>query len=713
MKLNEKVTIRRPGIILFTLTITVLFFIFSPLKLQTIGQETKSEKEMAKLHKKWIGIKSWQADYKETYRSSKEWELHPGIKITTEIETTANGHYVLDEKQGGAGNFTEWYGYGNGTFQSTTTVTLKAAVEGKQISVIEITESEGSGNIGNRSEEKYGASLDIDVLTGTYGVGFDLPEGKTTTLTRKVKGLPTNYEEISKLPPGLREIFLPMARKAEDWANFSGDINNTSPMVGGMAGIPMFGDMDEPKEYPLPDSGLALKGSYHGKYISKTWSLTPSGKGKALILTKCDKSWLPEDKNSVKIAVKGDGLYGEKVKFRFTLFEITSEPGTCMNSKDEDKEPDLDFYHPDNSETKFSTIERTKDGFIAETAKEVKNTTITVASRDFGAWGKLKAEAGYPGMWLPILTENGKTYITIPLDESGGKENQIADKFEKDNNLDAGVDPLLDEEDPGKRGDGLSAYEEYRGFFIGRGNPHHRTNPKEPDLFVFTESNSLKQHLRAIRNNFPAGIQVHLINHLQYKNIMEINPNNNLHNLVVQHGLRMLEKALEEGVLGETLGECDSPESCLYISVDIERHNLFPNFKIRYLYNTIVHEIMHGISLDHHGRDHMFISQAADFYVHQSVGAYTHYFALYDGASSGDVRCVMSYGQSEYYQNAQGQIAVNAQGRPIPFIDTISKIRYNHLCTGKNGTGAGENLQLGPAAKGECITQVQISDRIK
>ncbi|MCK4943139.1 MAG: hypothetical protein KAS65_06155, partial [Candidatus Aminicenantes bacterium] len=195
MKFNRKETLRRPASILFMQTITVLFLIFIPLLLLTSAQEYKSKKEMARLQKKWLGIQSWTADYNETYRSFKEWELRPGIKITTEVKTIANGHYVLDEKQGGA----EWYGYGNGRYSSTTTVTLKATVEGKQISVIEITRSEGSGTIGNRSEEKYGASLDIDVLTGGYGAGFDLPEGKTTTLTRKVNGLPTNYEDIAKL----------------------------------------------------------------------------------------------------------------------------------------------------------------------------------------------------------------------------------------------------------------------------------------------------------------------------------------------------------------------------------------------------------------------------------------------------------------------------------------------------------------------------------
>ncbi|MCJ7821328.1 MAG: hypothetical protein MUP53_09000, partial [Bacteroidales bacterium] len=658
---------------------------------------------MFQLQKKWFGIKSWQANYSESFTSRKEWEIRPGITIVTEVYTIGGGHYVLNEKQGGAGNITEWYGYGSGHYSSTTTVTLKAMYDGTQISVTEITRSIGSGKIGNRSDEMYGASLEIDALTGAYGTGFEFPDVEKTTLTRRVDGLPTSYEEVSKLPQGLREIFLPLAMKAEDWATFDGDINDTSPLVGGLAGMPLFGDMDEPKEYELPKSGLSLKGKYTGKYMSKTWSLRPGGKGKELILAKCDPDWLPEDKNSVKIAVKGDGWYGEEVKVRFTLFEVTTEPGTCMNSKDENKEPDLDFFHPDNSETKFSIIERTEDGFVAETSKPVKNISINVASRDFGAWGKLKAEAGFEGLWQPVLTEDGKDHIVIPVDEAGGKENQIADKFEKDSGLDAGVNPKLDEEGPEKRGDGLSAYEEYRGFLIGRGDQHHRTSPKEPDLFLNTDSQRLKSHIMRIQDNFPAGIQVHLINDNQYKNRLEINPNKNLHNLVVQHGLLLKEMDLGEGVLGETLGECDSPKSCTYAAIDIDRHYLSPIFKIRHLYNTIVHEIMHGISLDHHGRDHMYISQEAVYYADQRIRDYIYPIALYDGASSGDVSCVMSYGQSIYYQDAPGQIAVDDQHRPIPFIDTMDKIKYSYLCTRKTGTGAGENLQLGPAEKGECI----------
>lgn len=708
---SRKTGLINSAIILFVLAVTIILLIAPPFKSQIFAQEYNSDKEMARLQKKWFGVKSWQGDYKETYRSSKEWEISPGIKIFTVVETKAQGHYVLDEKQGGVGNITEWYGYGNGNYNSTTTVTLKATVEGKEISVVEIIRSEGSGTIGNRAEEMYGASLDIDALTGTYGVGFELSEGQSTTLTRKVKGLPTSSKEIAKLPPGLRDIFLPLALKAEDWSFYNGDISNTSPMIGGMGGIPLFGDMDEPKEYQLPESGLTLQGSYHGKYISKTWSLMPSGKGKTLILTKCDSSWLPEDNNSVKITVKGDGLYGEAVKIRFTLFEITKEPGTCLNSKDENKNPDLDFFHPDNSESKFSTIHSTKEGFVAETAKAVKNMTITVASRDFGAWGKLKAEAGFEGLWQPILTEEGKSYITIPLDESGGRENQIADKFETDKKLDAGVDPRLDKECIENRGDGLSAYEEYRGFLIGRGNRHHRTNPKEPDLFICPETQRLRQLLREIHYNFPAGIKVHLIQHDQYKNSLEINPNNNLYNVVLQHGLWLVELDLPGGVWGETVGECDSPKSCEYASIDIEQHRNYHPYKKKYLYNTIVHEIMHGISLEHHGGDHMYISQEADFYVEEPHGAYRHPMALYNGASSGDIRCVMSYPTSMYYQDAPEHIAVDDQGRPRVFIDTIDKVRYNFLCSQKNGTGAGENLQLGPAEKGECVKSIQISDK--
>ena len=703
---------KKPVVIFFLLAGTILLLTSALLKIHLNAQEYKSDKEMAKLQKKWFGVKSWQADYNETFRSSKEWEPRPGIKITTEIVTNANGHYVLDEKQGGIVNITEWYGYGNGTFSSTTTVTLKAAIEGYQISVIEIIQSEGSGTIGNRADERYGASLDIDALTGVYGAGFDLPEGTTTTLTRKVEGLPTNFEEISKLPPGLRNIFLPMAMNAKDWATFDGDINDTSPMVGGMAGMPLFGDMDEPKEYQLPESGLTLQDSYNGKYLSRNWVIRPSGTGEVLILAKCDQNWLPEGSNSVKIGVKGKGWYGEEVKVRFTLYEITREPGTCLNSKDEGTELDLDFYHPDNSEAKFSTIESIKDGFIAKTAKPVMNTTITVAARDFGAWGKLKAEAGFEGLWQPILTEDGKPYITIPLDESGGKENQIADKFETDNNLAVGVDPLLDKECIANRGDGLSAYEEYRGFLIGRGNRHHRTDPIKPDLFIFPQTQRLRNHLRQIQNSLPADIKAHLIEKDQYKYHMVVNGNSNLHNIVSQHGIWVVERNIERGgVLGKLDGEFGSPKDCMFVAIDIAEHNKIDLGKKQYILNTIVHEIFHALNVRHHGYTHRKVNYLGEPYRAERDGEYSFSAALYHGVCSGDVSCVMSYSTSSFYEEAPGRIAMDIDGSPKWYEDTLDKKNYRHLCSQQTGTGAGENFQLGSAAVGECINAIQISDR--
>lgn len=693
--------------------ILVLLIIISlSLLVQMSPQENKSDKEMAQLQRKWLGIESWQANYSETFTSKKTWEIRPGITIVTEVHNIGGGHYVLNEKQGGVGNYTEWYGYGSGHYSSTTTVTLKAMVDGTQITVTEITRSIGSGKIGNRSDEKYGASLDIDALTGTYGAGFDFPNTEKTTLTRRVDGIPTSYEGVSKLPQGLREIFLPLAMRAEDWATYDGDINGTSPMVGGIAGIPLFGDMDEPKEYELPKSGLSLKGTYTGKYMSKTWSLRPGGKGKELVLAKCDPDWLPEEKNSIKIAVKGDGWYGEEVKIRFTLFEVTSEPGTCMNSKDESKEPDLDFYHPDNSESKFSSIERTEDGFVVETAKPEKNITINVASRDFGAWGKLKAEAGYEGLWQPVLTEDGKDHIIIPVDESGGKANHIADRFEKDMALDAGVDPKLDEEGPEKRGDGLSAYEEYRGFFIGRGNPHHRTNPKEPDLFIYPDTRRLGQYLREIQDRFPANVKVHLIQEDQAKYHMAINPNNNLHNLVIQHGLWIVERNIENpGVVGRMYGSFGSPKTCFYVAVDFPEFKAVGLNKKKYFFNTIVHELFHGLNVRHHGPSHRPVLEYGEtVHLDHDVGLNLP-VAAYNGVCSGDVGCVMSYGSACYYEESPGRLALNDFGWPRFFVETNDRKIYSHLCSEKTGTGAGENFQLGPAKVGICIKAVQIADK--
>ena len=111
--------------------------------------------------------------------------------------------------------------------------------------------------------------------------------------------------------------------------------------------------------------------------------------------------------------------------------------------------------------------------------------TISLKSKDFGTYAKLKAEGDFGNGWEPVKAdETDENYISIPYDKDDDK---IADKWEEE----YGVQTLPSDwdEDPepqtSKQGDAISLYEEYRGFFVlDPDKKHIRTDPKKREIFV-------------------------------------------------------------------------------------------------------------------------------------------------------------------------------------------------------------------------------------
>src|SRR4029077_2112311 len=120
------------------------------------------------------------------------------------------------------------------------------------------------------------------------------------------------------------------------------------------------------------------------------------------------------------------------------------------------------------------------------------------------AYGHLKVEAKSKcGGWEPVRIHVGgqdRDFVTVPMDENN---NLIADRMEEPNNGitewsyagDPGSDDDKYPKGDGTPGDGLTLFEEYRGFMTAsnffesacqdRGyDDHIRTDPAQKDLFV-------------------------------------------------------------------------------------------------------------------------------------------------------------------------------------------------------------------------------------
>lgn len=162
---------------------------------------------------------------------------------------------------------------------------------------------------------------------------------------------------------------------------------------------------------------------------------------------------------------------------------------TDLQNRYPDDGPDLLFAPRDYEDRR---LWRTVDFATAETGRPETDATVTITAMDYGAIGRLRAfvKGAACGGWQPVrvrVNEQDRDYVTIPMDED---KNLIADALESYRG-----DPGRDDEDTpkgdGTRGDGLTAFEEYRGFMISGSDcedqstdVHLRTVPYHKDVFL-------------------------------------------------------------------------------------------------------------------------------------------------------------------------------------------------------------------------------------
>jgi len=202
-------------------------------------------------------------------------------------------------------------------------------------------------------------------------------------------------------------------------------------------------------------------------------------------LEEIDRSWWPEENNSLtaRVFVRGDE---PAQAFRFTLQDVSTEPGVCGNSVDQNADPDLAF-EPDAGDW---SVEKAGDGWVATSNEGGMEATVKIACRDWGAWGKLRAEAMIDDRWEPAQVSGGLDYARIPFDDD---DDHVADSWQAAHDVggmaardDRGKEPV----NPGNDGDGLSVYECYRGFVVltDTGEEHVSPDPRQKVLFVLDKS---------------------------------------------------------------------------------------------------------------------------------------------------------------------------------------------------------------------------------
>jgi hypothetical protein len=282
--------------------------------------------------------------------------------------------------------------------------------------------------------------------------------------------------------------------------------------------------------------------------------------------------------------------------------------------------------YPEDGPRKWSTLES------ADTTNRVR---VGVTAMDFGAHGELRAYVSSGcGGWIPVQirqfvwekpASGPRMRVRIPQDRD---YNFIADDLENYRDVSAVADEDDAPKGDGTAGDGLTAFEEYRGFVTQVGSTcdplnvrHVRTDPKVKDLFVRVSDPLLEP----IADDFgvtsgdasdpSSGLRVHTICPEHYVDddtrivnfTMHRNPGEGVRGARLtqdrpQHGLHLLNASPGNGALGRSFG-FGPPKNVTRVAVDIRGiRTAYGAARVKdYLRLITHHELGHAVGIRHHG----------------------------------------------------------------------------------------------------------------
>jgi hypothetical protein len=448
-------------------------------------------------------------------------------------------------------------------------------------------------------------------------------------------------------------------------------------------------------------------------------------------------SWLPEPGktelskgNMMKISMKLEDGNGNVSKLKATSFKLTlsntsKEPGITLNlplKLSKQQLPDLRFIpHP--------LAESIKDDQSIEIkSKNGVDGEAYIASYDGGGWTTLKVTAlleDHTRITGHLLIATGDSDITIPERDPNSK---IATSW-----LNANSNPKdnADEEFSFKNqnnGDGLSAYEEYRGF-ISEGK-FKRLDPKKKEVGIRMKKNEMQVFDEGI-TTFEIASDINAIRFLdsEIPDTRELNLNFESAHIFDQFALK-----LELGDIPNALGQAfnaGGPRKTTVILIDTPAiNNSYKTETVlaspdrlkytlkEYISYTTAHEISHGCNAKHHGaggkesdhearRDCLVPDSIYD--AHNLVENFRPISLMSVGSAgspeSGDIECLLCY-----YPYHTWAYSVGGDGDHI--YHKVPALQLGRrLCDSPDGTGINAlpyffgNATVG---RGDCIHQLNL-----
>lgn len=360
------------------------------------------------------------------------------------------------------------------------------------------------------------------------------------------------------------------------------------------------------------------------------------------------KDWVPEKDNEIEVKVSWQNVTPSEV--RFTVYDISGEPGICLNSEDRNTEPDLELSEKSRVDGYEISIGDNK--FVATKLQpKAEKEVIYITSKDYGAHGKVMAEINVDGNWFRATVKGGTTQnLHIPWDEN---QNHIADKWEKDIGVfGKNYLPNRDEDENPKEqygnGDGYTLYEEYRGFevlgnllFNGENvqikDNHIRMDPDHKDIFVYDQHGVFKQFYAPynpphLNWHYIDPSLVKMIGGASNKDSRWVNFNTTEEYFYGrQYAMHVASQGVSSGTAGKVSGldktitmidqknlpekgSCDwlkQPLKCIYLVniytgtiqksvAGLKDKNTMQNLFNTVMTSTTIHEIGHGLGIHHH-----------------------------------------------------------------------------------------------------------------
>jgi hypothetical protein len=500
-----------------------------------------------------------------------------------------------------------------------------------------------------------------------------------------------------------------------------------------------------------------LIGGYGDFTKTITWHFTRVKEDDVeLIVTPVDyDKWLPvpgKDELTrggvMTVNLKLQGKNGKPLKAKAETFELrlnntSIEPGITINypvQPDPKQLPDLRFLlHP-------SIESLDPDQFVSINSPDGISGKAMIASYDGGGWSILTAEAILKdGRKIQgrLLKPGGEIDIRIPKRDPNS---HIGEAWLKDNKNPGETDDKETSTGNNNPGDGLSAYEEYRGIiskayqlYSGGKKEFSRLSPKKKELGVIINKQGFdlfKEGFKWFENASDVAIIPFDENAIDIDK--RLNKNVKTANIYHQFAVKITTGKLS-GALGKTYPDTDIPENIQKIVIDynicMEEYGYWQDYskeigmKIPYtekelIAKTVAHEIGHAVAIMHHGSSHKttngpdaqktFDDAGAKYLIISTQGMpislpykITGLVGGQGNEESGDLSCTMVY--QPYCKWALGI----KNGLPC-FTGTRIYPLGNTMCDSPDGKfinqkdGQHDNDYFGDALFGNCLSRIKL-----